>query len=97
MPIPMALFHGLGILSVIASKHFIKATNLRAKTSMPCEKQGPLGPCFFTQDGEVGAYLLKEDFQRFWFYKSTCWAGKFLDDWCTRTMRSRIGPCSNFI
>jgi len=40
----------------------------------------------------VRAYLLKEDFQRFWTYKSAGWAGKFLDQWCTRTMRSRIDP-----
>ena len=40
----------------------------------------------------IRAYLLKEDFQRFWGYKSPAWAGKFLDDWCKRTMRSRIKP-----
>ena len=40
----------------------------------------------------VRAYLLKEDFQRFWDYRSAGWAGKFLDDWCKRTMRSRIDP-----
>jgi len=40
----------------------------------------------------VRAYLLKEDFQRFWDYKSASWAGKFLDDWCKRTIRSRIDP-----
>jgi len=40
----------------------------------------------------VRAYLLKEDFQRFWDYKSVWWATKFLDDWCKRTMRSRIDP-----
>jgi transposase len=40
----------------------------------------------------VRAYLLKEDFQSFWDYKSATWAGKFLDSWCTRTMRSKIGP-----
>jgi len=40
----------------------------------------------------VRAYLLKEDFQRFWGYKSAGWAGRFLDDWCKRTMRSRIDP-----
>ena len=42
--------------------------------------------------GTVRAYLLKEDFQRFWDYSSPAWAGKFLDDWCTRTMRSRLKP-----
>lgn len=38
------------------------------------------------------AYLLKESFQGFWDYVSPAWAGKFLDRWCTRTMRSRIEP-----
>jgi transposase len=40
----------------------------------------------------VRAHLLKEDFQRFWEYASPSWAGKFLDQWCRRTMRSRIEP-----
>ena len=38
------------------------------------------------------AYLLKEDFQYFWEYISATWAGKFLDAWCKRTMRSKIEP-----
>ena len=40
----------------------------------------------------VRAYLLKEEFQFFWDYVSPPWAGKFLDRWCTRTMRSRLEP-----
>ena len=40
----------------------------------------------------VRAYLLKEDFQGFWNYVSPAWAGKFLDRWCTRAMRSRLVP-----
>ena len=40
----------------------------------------------------VRAYLMREDFQRFWDYNSATWAGKFLDQWCTRAMRSRIEP-----
>lgn len=40
----------------------------------------------------VRAYLLKEDFQSFWDYVSPAWAGKFLDRWCTRVMRSKIEP-----
>jgi transposase len=40
----------------------------------------------------IRAYLLKEDFQFFWQYKSAAWAGKFLDAWCKRTMRSKIEP-----
>lgn len=40
----------------------------------------------------VRAYLLKEQFQFFWQYKSPAWAGKFLDQWCANAMRSRIKP-----
>jgi transposase len=40
----------------------------------------------------VRTYLLKEDFQFFWDYRSPFWAGKFLDRWCTRALRSRIEP-----
>ena len=40
----------------------------------------------------VRSYLLKEDFQFFWGYRSAYWAGRFLDRWCTRAMRSRIEP-----
>lgn len=40
----------------------------------------------------VRSYLLKEDFQLFWEYVSPAWAGRFLDGWCTRTMRSRLEP-----
>ena len=40
----------------------------------------------------VRAYLLKEEFQLFWAYRSPYWAGRFLDQWCTQTMRSKINP-----
>lgn len=40
----------------------------------------------------VRSYLLKEDFQQFWEYTYAGWAGKFLDAWCTRAMRSKIDP-----
>jgi transposase len=40
----------------------------------------------------VRAHLLREDFQCFWEYQSPTWAGKFLDEWCQRVMRSRLSP-----
>jgi len=40
----------------------------------------------------VRAHLLREDFQRFWEYVGPTWAGRFLDHWCTRTMRSQLEP-----
>jgi len=40
----------------------------------------------------VRAYLLREEFQRFWEYKSAWWAEKFLAEWTGRVMRSRLEP-----
>ena len=40
----------------------------------------------------VRAYLQREDFQRFWEYRSPYWAACFLVEWCERVMRSRIEP-----
>ena len=40
----------------------------------------------------VRAYLLKEQFQLFWEYVSPAWAAKFLDQWCTQVMCSRLEP-----
>ncbi|WP_316157522.1 ISL3 family transposase [Cupriavidus sp. BIC8F] len=44
----------------------------------------------------VRAWLLKEQFQQLWEYISPDWAGKFLDQWCTQVMRSRIEPMKKF-
>jgi transposase len=40
----------------------------------------------------VRAYLLREEFQRLWDYTSVWWAGRFLDEWTSRAMRSRLEP-----
>jgi transposase len=40
----------------------------------------------------VRAYLLKEDLQGLWRYVSPHWAGRFMDNWCTRAMRSKLEP-----
>lgn len=40
----------------------------------------------------VRSYLLKEDFQFFWQYVYPLPAGKFLDAWCRKVLRSRIEP-----
>ncbi len=45
----------------------------------------------------VRSHLLREDFQRFWEYTSPTWAAKFLDQWCTRTMRSKIEPMKKIV
>ncbi len=40
----------------------------------------------------IRSHLMREDFQRLWGYTSATWAGKFLNAWCTRAMRSKIEP-----
>lgn len=40
----------------------------------------------------IKAYLMREDFQRFWTYNMPAWAEKFLEDWVTRTMHSNVAP-----
>lgn len=38
------------------------------------------------------AVLLREELYVFWTYHSRVWAGKFLDAWCRKVMRTRIEP-----
>jgi transposase len=40
----------------------------------------------------VKSYLLKNEFEKFWRYKSVFWAEIFLDEWIYKVMRSRIEP-----
>lgn len=40
----------------------------------------------------VRGYLLKQSFQLLWEYASPYWAGRFLDGWVTRALRSRLEP-----
>ena len=40
----------------------------------------------------IRAYLLKDSFQALWNYTSYHWAGRFLDGWIRRAMRSRLDP-----
>jgi transposase len=40
----------------------------------------------------VRSLLMKEDFNRFWEYRSVGCARRFLNEWCTRALRSKIEP-----
>ena len=65
---------------------------LKRRENLTEKQSGRLSELLSMNLRSVRAYLLKEDFQRFWEYKHPAWAGKFLDRWCDRTMRSRIEP-----
>ena len=40
----------------------------------------------------IKTYLLHEDLQRFWEYQRPDFAGKFIDNWVTRTLKSDLEP-----
>jgi transposase len=40
----------------------------------------------------IKGYLMREDFQRFWDYQRHDFAGKFLDNWVTRTLQTDLEP-----
>jgi len=65
---------------------------LKRKENLTAKQQFRLRDLLRYNLQTVRAYLLKEDFQQFWNYNSPAWAGKYLDFWCSQTMRSRIEP-----
>lgn len=65
---------------------------LKRRENLTAEQSASLATLVQYNLRAVRSYLLKEDFQLFWDYRSVYWAGRFLDRWCTRAMRSRIEP-----
>lgn len=65
---------------------------LKRKANLPSQQKFRLRDLLRYNLQTVRAYLLKEDFQRFWDYNSPTWAGLYLDFWIQQTMRSRIDP-----
>lgn len=65
---------------------------LKRKKNLKESEQTKLSDLLSMNLRTVKAYILKEDFQRFWEYTYAAWAGKYLDRWCFRTMRSKIEP-----
>jgi transposase len=57
------------------------------------EKQtARLGELLKLNLASIKGYLLREDFQRFWDYKQMPAAGKFLENWVTRTLQTDLEP-----
>ena len=57
------------------------------------EKQtARLGDLLKLNLSSIKAYLLREDFQQFWEYQIPEAAGKFLDNWVTRTLQTDLEP-----
>lgn len=65
---------------------------LKRKQNLTEKQEAKLKDLLHYNLKSVRAYLLKEDLNGLWSYVSPAWAGKFLDRWCTRVMRSKIEP-----
>lgn len=65
---------------------------LRRKENLKGKQKGALRRLLQYNLRTVRAYLLKEEFQQLWAYKSPAWASKFIDQWTKTVMRSRIEP-----
>lgn len=79
-----------------AGKHPVLAKSrwcfLKRKSNLTGRQQFRLNELLQMNLRSVKAYLLKEQFQKFWEYKSAYWAGRYLDTWCRKTMYSKIEP-----
>ena len=55
---------------------------LKRRFSLTRSQKGKLKELVDMNLNIVKVYFLKEQFHKFWEYKSPTWAGKFLDNWC---------------
>jgi transposase len=65
---------------------------LKRKFNLTRSQKGKLKELVDMNLNTVKAYILKEQFQHFWEYKSPTWAGKFLDNWCELANESELEP-----
>lgn len=75
--------------------HLLKGSRwsfLKRPVNLTAPQRGKLNELLRYNLKTVRSYLLKEQFQFFWKYKSPFWASAYLDWWCRYVMRSRIDP-----
>jgi transposase len=65
---------------------------LKRKFNLTKPQRGKLKELVNLNLNIVKAYILKEQFHKFWEYKSPTWAGKFLDNWCELVLEAELEP-----
>lgn len=65
---------------------------LKKRCNLTSKQRGRLADLLAMNLRTVKAYLLAEQFEHFWTYKSVAWARKFLAEWTRQAMYSRIEP-----
>ena len=65
---------------------------LKRPENLSDKQTSRLGDLMKLNLSSIKAYILREDFQRFWEYQRSDFAGKFLDNWVTRTLQTDLEP-----
>lgn len=65
---------------------------LKRKFNLTKSQKGKLKELVKMNLNIVKAYILKEQFHKFWDYAHPTWAGKFLDNWCELADESELEP-----
>jgi len=65
---------------------------LKRPENLSDKQTSRLGDLMKLNLSSIKAYILREDFQRFWEYQRHDFAGKFLENWVTRTLQTDLEP-----
>lgn len=65
---------------------------LKRPENLTDKQTSRLGELLKLNLASIKGYLLREDFQRFWDYHRSDFAGKFLDNWVTRALQTDLEP-----
>jgi transposase len=65
---------------------------LKRPENLSDKQTSRLGDLMKLNLSSIKAYILREDFQRFWEYQRPDFAGKFLENWVTRTLQTDLEP-----
>jgi transposase len=65
---------------------------LKRPENLSDKQTSRLGDLMKLNLSSIKAYILREDFQRFWEYQRSDFAGKFLENWVTRTLQTDLEP-----
>jgi transposase len=69
---------------------------LKRRKNLTRKQRGRLRELLDANLKTVRAYLLKDDLDLLWKYRSPAWAGRFLDGWVICAIASRIEPMAKF-
>ncbi len=70
---------------------------LKRKFNLTRSQKGKLKELIDMNLNIVKAYILKEQFHKFWEYKSPTWAGIFLDNWCELAEEAELEPVNSVV